>query len=157
MKSFTLRISLAASLLILLALVGALPTRSDSGRAQFNRQSEDRATKGPARPGVKQLSYRSPSATHKLMLPTDGAEIEQRLLSSRSSRKSKKYGAYSLVEVTEAELSSMDASTLERAHLRDDLNLVMLKQGQMDTTGPEPTIASDLRQKETASRELHLV
>lgn len=157
MKSFTLRISLAASLLILLSLVGALPTRSDSGRAQFNRQSEDRATKGPARPGVKQLSYRSPGATHKLMLPIDDAEIEQRLLSSRSARKSKKYGAYSLVEVTEAELSSMDAATLERAHLRDDLNLVMLRQGQIDTMGPEPTIGSDLRQQETGSRALHLV
>ena len=157
MKSFTLRISLVASLLILLSLVGALPTRSDSGRAQFNRQSEDRPTKGPASPGVKQLSYRSPGATHKLMLPVDDAEIEHRLLSSRSSRKSKKYGAYSLVEVTEAELSSMDAATLERAHLRDDLNLVMLKQGQIDTTGPEPIIGSDLRQNETASRALHLV
>ncbi len=157
MKSFTLRISLAASLLILLSLVGALPTRSDSGRAQFNRQSEDRPTKGPASPGVKQLSYRSPGATHKLVLPIDDAEIEQRLLSSRAARKSKKYGAYSLVEVTEAELSSMDAATLERAHLRDDLNLVMLRQGQIDTTGPEPIIGSDLRQNDTASSALHLV
>ena len=156
MKSFTLRISLAASLLMLLALVGALPTRSDSGRARVNQQSEDRA-KGVARPGVKQLSYRSPGATHKLLLPADDNDIEQQLMSSRATRKSKKYGAYSLVEVTEAELSSMDAATLGRANLRDDLNLVMLKPGQIDTTGPEPVIASDLRQRETGLQLLHLV
>ena len=118
MKSFTLRISLAASLLMLLALVGALPTRSDSGRARVNQQSEDRA-KGAARPGVKQLSYRSPGATHKLLLPADDNDIEQRLMSSRATRKSKKYGAYSLVEVTEAELSSMDAATLGRLESGD--------------------------------------
>lgn len=157
MKGFTLRISLAASLLVLLSLVGALPTQSDSGRAQFNRQSEDRVTKGPARPGVKQLSYRSPGATHKLLLSADDADIEQRLMSSRTGRKSKKYGVYSLVEVTEAELSSMDASALDRASLRDDLNLMMLRPGQIDTTGPEPIIGNDLRQRETASRALHLV
>ncbi len=157
MKGFALRISLAASLLVLLSLVGVLPTQSDTGRAQFNRQSEDRANKGPARPGVKQLSYRSPGATHKLLVSADDADIEQRLMSSRSARKSKKYGAYSLVEVTEAELSSMDASTLDRASLRDDLNLMMLRPGQIDTMGPEPIIATDLRQRQTASRALHLV
>jgi Subtilase family len=157
MKGFTLRISLAASLLALVSLVGTLPTQSDSGRAQLNSHSEDRAKKGAARPGVRQLSYRSPSATHKLLLSADDADIEQRLMSARSSRKSKKYGAYSLVEVTEAELSSMDASTLGRARLRDDLNLMMLRPGQLDTTGPAPVIPADLRQRDTPLRALHLV
>ena len=75
MKGLTLRISLAASLLALLSLVGALPTQSDSGRAQLNRSPEDRAKKGAARPGVRQLSYRSPSANHKLLLSKDDADI----------------------------------------------------------------------------------
>ncbi|MEK6321320.1 MAG: S8 family serine peptidase [Acidobacteriota bacterium] len=157
MKRVTLRISLAASLLILLSLVGALPTRSDGIRAQFNQQSEDGARKRPFRPGIKPLSYRSPGAAHKLMLPADDPQLEQRLLSSRSQRKLKNYGAYSLVEVSDAELNSLDDATLERAHLRDDLNLVMLKRGQIDTTGPAPIISDDLRQPETTSRTLHLV
>jgi len=157
MKGFALRVSLAASILVLFALVGALPGHSDNDKRQFNRQSEDRPSKGQARPGVKQLSYRSPGTTHKLLLPSEDADIQQRLMSSRAARKAKKYGAYSLVEVTEAELSSMDASTLDRASLRDDLNLMMLKPGQIDTTGPEPAIPNDLRQPETASRALHLV
>lgn len=157
MKSFALRVSLAASLLALFSLVGALPGQSDDRKPQLNRQSEDRATKGRARPGVKQLSYRSPGATHKLLLPADDLDIEQQLMSSRATRKAKKYGAYSLVEVTDAELGTMAAATLDRASLRDDLNLMMLRPGQLDTTGPEPTIASDLRQRETGSRALHLV
>ena len=157
MKGFTLRFSLVASLLLLVAMVGALPGQSDNDKRQFNSQSEDRARKGQTRPGVKQLSYRSPGANHKLLLPSDEVDIEQRLLSSRSGRKAKKYGAYSLIEVTESELSSMDASTLDRASLRDDLNLMMLKPGQIDTTGPEPLVADDLRQRETGSRALHLV
>src|SRR5215510_14806461 len=101
MKSFTFRVSLAASLLVLLSFVGALPTRSDS-KVQFKQKSEDRALKQSTRQGVKALSYRSPGATHKLMLPADDP-LEQQLLSSRAPGKFKKYGEYSLVEVTDAE------------------------------------------------------
>jgi hypothetical protein len=156
MKSFTLRISLAVSLLILLSLVGALPTRSDSARAQLN-PTEDRARQHRSRPGLKPLSYRSPGATHKLVLPAEDPELEQQLLSMRVVRKLKKYRAYSVVEVGDAELGSLDAATLERASLRDDLNLVLLKRGQLDTTGPAPIISNELRQPETATRALHLV
>ena len=77
MKGFTLRLSLVASLLVLFALVGALPGQSDNGK-QFNQKSEDRVRKGQARPGVRQLSYRSPGANHKLMVPADDTDIEQR-------------------------------------------------------------------------------
>src|SRR5512144_2737636 len=132
MKSFTHRLSLAAGLLVLLAMVGALPTRSDSNRVRFNQQNERGTNKGPARSGVKQLSYRSPGSTHKLLLPAEDAEMGRRMLAPRAERKSKAYGAYSLMEVTEAELSSLDSSTLERARLRDDFNLMMLKPGQID-------------------------
>src|SRR5712692_6199307 len=157
MKGLVLRISLAASLLALLSLVGALPTRSDSSQSQFDRQSGDRTSKRYAQPGVEPLSYRSPGATHKLMLPADDPELEQRLLSSRAVRKLKKYGHYSVAEVGDAELGSLDGNTLGRARLRDDLNLVMLKRGQIDTTGPEPEISAELRQPDSTSRALHLV
>src|SRR5438132_8723547 len=157
MKGLVIRISLAVSLLTFISLVGALPARSDSSRSQLDRQSEDRATKRHAQPGVQPLSYRSPGGTHKLIVPSDDPELEQRLLSSRAVRKLKKYDHYSVVEVGDAELGSLDANTLERARLRDDLNLVMLKRGQIDTTVPEPEISAELRQQNSASRGLHLV
>ena len=157
MKSFTLRISLIASLLVLLSLVGVMPTRSDSDRQSLNPKFDNRRSKGPTEPGERQLSYRSPGTSHKVMLPSNDAEITQRLLSARDGRKAKKYGAYSLVEMSEAELSTLDSATLERAHLRDDFNLMMLKPGQIDTRGPEPVIDNELRQPETSARALHLV
>jgi hypothetical protein len=157
MKGLVLRISLAVSLLTLFSLVGALPARSDNNRSQLNRQLEDRATKRHSQQTVTPLSYRSPGGTHKLVVPTDDPELEQRLLSSRAVRKLKKYGNYSVVEVGDAELGSLDGNTLERARLRDDLNLVMLKRGQIDTTGPEPVISGELRQPDSTSRALHLI
>src|SRR6266550_1170003 len=157
MKSFILSISFAASLLVLLAIVGALPARSDISQSKFKQQLEDRVPTKSFGTRAKPLSYRSPGAAHKLMLPADDPQLENLVLSPRSPHKSKKYGAYSLVEVSDAELNSLDDATLERAQLRDDLNLVMLKRGQIDTTGLAPIIANDLCQPETATRALHLV
>ena len=157
MKSFTLRIWFAASLLVLLAIVGALPARSDSYRSKTNKQSEDRTLTPRFSNAAKPLSYRSPGSAHKLMLPADDPQLEKLVLSSRSPHKSKKYGAYSIVEVSDAQLNSLDDATLERAQLRDDLNLVMLKRGQIDTTGLAPIVSNELRQPETTTRALHLV
>src|SRR5947207_2640906 len=155
MKSFTLRISLAASLLILMSLVAALPTRSDSGRAQLNHSPDQGRQRRPQ--GLKPLSYRSPGANHKLVLPADDPELEQQLVANHVVRKLKKYRAYSVAEVDDSALNSLDAATLSRASLRDDLNLILLKRGQLDTTGPAPVISEDLRQPQTSSRALHLV
>jgi len=157
MKSLTLRVSIAASMLMLIALIGALPTRSDNRKAQFDQKSEDRSIKGPVHPGAKQLSYRSPGANHKLMLGAQDTDIENRLMSMRSARKAKKYQGYSVVEVSESELSSLDSSTLDRVTVRDDLNVMMLKPGQLDTTAPAPVVREDLKQRETGLSELHLV
>src|ERR1041384_2898914 len=154
MKSFTLKVSLAVSLLALISLVGALPTKSDSARAQLDH-SQGQARQHRALPGVKPLSYRSPGATHKLMLPADDPELEQQLVSNRVVRKLKKYSGYSIAEVGDAELSTLDAASLQRASLRDDLNLVKVVVEQLDTTAPKPIIREELRQPQTDSRALH--
>jgi hypothetical protein len=62
-----------------------------------------------------------------------------------------------LIEVGDDALASLDAATLERAQLRDDMNLVMLKRGQIDTTGPAPRVSEDLRQPESLPHSLNLV
>ncbi|HSB11013.1 MAG TPA: hypothetical protein VLM38_16110, partial [Blastocatellia bacterium] len=157
MKAFTLRVSLAASLLVLFSLIGVLPAWSDSGKSHVREQHDERARTGRTQRDIKPLSYRSPGATHKLMLAAQDGDLEQRLLGAGAVRRLKRYGAYSIAEVSDTELQSVDAVTLQRAQLRDDLNLVMLKRGQLDTTGPEPGIAADLRQPETSGRTLHLV
>jgi hypothetical protein len=157
MKAVSFRVSLAALLFVLFSLAGVWPAWSDSGKARLIEPAQDRVRTRRSGKGVKPLSYRSPGATHKLMLSADDSDIEQRLLSSGALRKLKKYRAYSIAEVDDSQLGTLATATLERAQLRDDLNLIMLKRGQLDTTGPEPVISADLRQSEASSRALHLV
>jgi hypothetical protein len=158
MRDFILKASFVASLLLTIALVGAWPTRSDDNRKGLRQPVEHNVgEKRGKRTTVTPLSYRSPGSKHKLLIPAEDAGLEQKLLSSRGTGKARKYGAFSLVEVSDEQLASLDSKVLERAEVRDDLNLVMLKRGQIDTAGPEPKISDDLVQPSRSPRSLHLV
>lgn len=157
MRAFILKASLVFSLLLAVAMVGALPTRSDNSSLKSRIASEERPGKRGGKHKMTPYSYRSPGAKHKLVIPAEDRELEQALLSSRESRKAKNYGAYSIIEVSDETLDTLDRKALERAELRDDLNLVMLRRGQIDTAGPEPRVSEDLRQQSTSPRAFHLV
>jgi hypothetical protein len=157
MRVLFLRASLVISLLIAIVLIGALPTHSDTQRSKQRLTNEDRATKRGGRHATLPLSYRSFGAQHKLLIPAEDAALEQQMDAAHLTRRTRKLGAYSLVEVSDETLANLSARVLERAQVRDDLNLVMLKRGQIDTTGPAPQIESDLRQTASSSRALHLV
>lgn len=157
MRAIILKASLVFSLLFAIAAVGALPTRSDNSPLKSAIAREERPGKRGGKQRMTPYSYRSPGAKHKLVIPARDRELEQALLSSRESRKAKNYGAYSIVEVSDETLDALDQHVLERAELRDDLNLVMLRRGQIDTAGPEPQVSEDLRQRSTSPRALHLV
>src|SRR5215208_4197225 len=157
MRAFILKTSLIASLLSIIALVAALPTRSDNTARLQKTDESTFAEKRGRRIAVTPRSYRSPGSKHKLLIPSEDVELEQEFLSSRAVAKARKYGAYSLVELSEQELTSLNSRVLERAQLRDDFNLVMLKGGQIDTTGPAPILSDDFRQQGASSHSLHLV
>src|SRR5215216_2865130 len=157
MRGLILKLSLIASLLSIIALVGALPTRSDDAARLRKTDESTFAEKRGRRMAMTPLSYRSPGSKHKLLIPSEDAELEQEFLSSRAGAKARKYGAYSLVELSDQQLTSLDPRVLERARLRDDLNLVMLKGGQLDTTGPVPQLSDDFRQQGASAHALHLV
>ncbi|HVG19223.1 MAG TPA: S8 family serine peptidase, partial [Blastocatellia bacterium] len=158
MRDSILRASLVASLLLMTALVGAWPTRSDDGAEAFRRPGQNApAEKRGRRATVTPLSYRSPGSKHKLLIPAEDAELTSEFLSSRATGKARKYGAYSLVEVSDQQLASLDSKVLERAQVRDDLNLVLLRRGQIDTAGPDPKISRELFQPSGLSHSLHLV
>src|ERR1041384_6090777 len=61
MKSFTLKVSLAVSLLALISLVGALPTKSDSARAQLDH-SQGQARQHRALPAAQTPTLSRPAA-----------------------------------------------------------------------------------------------
>ncbi|MGA9771908.1 MAG: S8 family serine peptidase [Blastocatellia bacterium] len=157
MRAIIFKTSLVASLLLVVALVGALPTRSDNGSLRSGIVSESRPGKRAGKQRMTPYTYRSPGAKHKLVIPAEDRELEQALISTRESRKARRYGAYSIIEVSDEALDTLDRSVLERAELRDDLNIVMLRRGQIDTAGPEPRVSEDLRQQSSSPRALHLV
>ncbi|HKS39556.1 MAG TPA: S8 family serine peptidase [Blastocatellia bacterium] len=153
MRAIIFKTSLVASLLFAIALVGAWPTRSDNSSLKTRIGSEERPGKRGGKKRMTPYSYRSPGAKHKLVIPAEDRELRQALHSSRE----RKYGAYSIIEVSDETLDALDRKTLERAELRDDLNIVMLRRGQIDTAGPEPRVGEDLRQQSSSPRALHLV
>jgi hypothetical protein len=91
------------------------------------------------------------------MVASGDRDTEARLLATGQALSVKRYEAYTLIEATDAALATLDSRSLERAIVRDDLNLIMLKRGQIDTTGPGPQVSPDLAMPDSLSSALHLV
>jgi hypothetical protein len=153
MKSVLIRLSLCALLLVSIAVAGARPSRSDS---RTRRQAPSQA--GPNRIRTERpLSYRSSGSRHKLMLSNSDRQLLGMISASDASTRVKQYQDYTLLEVSDAQLASLNADQLERIAVRDDLNLIRLKRGQIDTTAPEPNLDKALRQPAGLASSLHLV
>lgn len=147
------RMALVGSFFLMLGLVGILPAASDEGRG--TQQGRDLQGRERARAAINRLasprSYRSPGASHKLIVPA-GQEG-----SIGAPLRVQKYPSFSVVEVSDAELQSLERRGARGFSLRDDLNLILLKGGQIDTMGPEPDVPAGLRQRESGGHSLHLV
>ena len=155
MRYSSVRFFTIAALFLAVALSSIQQTSSNTEKQKVSAQSEGTKTKLPVR--AEPLSYRSPSAAHKILLPAEDAATVNALAQAKQARRVKKYNAYTLLEVSEETLASLDEATRERAQLRDDFNLILLRRGQLDTTTPEPQINAELRAPANAPRELRLV
>ena len=159
LSGFTLRVSLVAALLVATAALAALPASSSSRKAGLERAAGD----GPKNKSVQSrgatspLSYRSPGARHKFIVPSKTQHLEKAILSSDDRGRIKRYGSYALVEADGSALARLDAGALEQVELRDDMNLIFLKRGQIDTTAGAPLITGDLARPEPSPRSLHMV
>jgi hypothetical protein len=150
MSSVAVRVWLF-SLLLLASTSVVLSTFSETDRIKQSDSMQSQARASNRRPSP--LSYRSPGTWHKLIIPVEDQQIKERLLSAHRIRN---YRSFTLVEVSDDALASLDAHALERVQLRDDLNLLMLRCGQIDTTGPQPQIRAELRQDELMPHSLHI-
>jgi hypothetical protein len=158
MKSTAVKVLTIAVLLLAVAMSGSWRTFSNTDKQSRTLLSETPFAKRTlANAGVEPLSYRSPGSSHKIVVPSQETALSATLLSAKSAKKAKKYGTFSLIEVSDETLSSLDEKSLERLQLRDDFNLIRLRGGQLDTTAPEPQVNPMLRQEMTATRWLHLV
>ncbi|HET9532080.1 MAG TPA: S8 family serine peptidase [Blastocatellia bacterium] len=160
MKKSLFRATLILSLFVALTAAGATRTHSEQGRNRIEG-SLDREGASQYRSRVRAtsppLSYRSPGSMRKLMVASGEGWVEAKILATGQARRLRKYGAYTLIEASDSALASLDSAALERAIVRDDMNLILLRRGQIDTTGPEPQVSSDLKQPRSLSRSLHLV
>ena len=158
------KIGTVALLLVAVAISGTWNTYSSTDSDRIGKSTSGLARQSSQRQisrqgGVSPLSYRSPGATHKLLVPSDEASITDL---RRQARRATAYGAYTLLEVSDETLAAMSAS-FGRAQLRDDLNLILLRRGQIDTTAAAPQVRADLRLSGGAdkagdsARSLHLV
>jgi len=138
---------------MIVALAGTWPTFSYTQQKRIREQTE--TFQKSQRSAGKPFAYRSPGQSHKLLIPAGDNQLESRILSSGASR-FRRYGSYTIAEVSDITLDSLDSAALSWVELRDDLNVVRLRSGQIDTTGPEPQIEADLKQQNTAG-SLHLV
>ena len=68
MRAMYVRASLVISLLIAIAMIGALPTRSDTQLSKKRQVNEDRTSKRAGQRKSSPLSYRSFGAHHKLLI-----------------------------------------------------------------------------------------
>src|SRR5215210_7891117 len=108
MRDFVLKASLVASLLLMIALVGAGPASSDNGAERLRQPGQHAiAEKRGRRQAPTPLSYRSPGSKHKLLIPAHDAELEREFLSSRATGKARSYGTYSVVEVSDQQLAAL--------------------------------------------------
>ena len=158
MKSTVGKVLPIAILLFAVAMSGSWRTFSNTDKKSLTQLSEKPSAKRTlAKANVEALSYRSSGSSHKILVPAEEVTLSATLLSSESAKKAKRYATFSLIEVSDETLAGLGEEIFERAQLRDDFNLIRLRNGQLDTTAPEPQVDHLLRQETTATRSLHLV
>jgi hypothetical protein len=158
MKSSTGKVLTIAVLLFALAMCGSWRSFSNTDKKSPTQASQSLIPKGKlAKSSVEAQTYRSPGAAHKILISNQQPAGSPTLLSARDIKKARKYGTYSLLEVTEETLSALGEQASENFQLRDDFNLILLRSGQLDTTAPEPQVHQSLRQETSPARSLHLV
>jgi hypothetical protein len=139
-----------------MTLTGLWHTSSNTDPDRLTQTSGQTIQKSRVAVG-EPLSYRRSGSLHKVLIPAEDRALEAQLLPPRHTGRSKKYGAYTLVEISDDGLAELGNEALQKVQVRDDLNLIKLRRGQLDTTGGEPQVKPELRQSPTASAVLHLV
>jgi hypothetical protein len=158
MKSSSVKILTIVALLFSLAMCGSWRSFSSTDKSASTPLSKHTFSRGKLpNPGVEALTYRSPGATHKILIGNQQLAASAALLSLKDVKRTKKYGDFSLLEVSQETLSGLPEKTLEELQVRDDFNLILLRGGQIDTTAGQPQVNHLLSQDGNAPRSLHLV
>ncbi|HEY7545309.1 MAG TPA: S8 family serine peptidase, partial [Blastocatellia bacterium] len=140
MTRIIIRLSSIAILLSALTLIGLLPVRSDTG--QKRKPQAD-------------LSYRSRTATHKMIVYSTEQSLRDQIL-DEGGQIIEDYESFALMKASTEAIDRISAR-MGAPTVRDDMNLVLLRAGIIDTTEGEGEYLRALAEPEASGEQLYLV
>jgi subtilase family protein/Big-like domain-containing protein len=145
MARFKFHLISIALFFIALIFAGRFPAHSDSSK------------KSKPRPPIYDASYRSPSASHKVIVQSNERELRDSILQSGGSV-IEDYGEFALMSAPVEAAAQVSILSNAGSSVRDDMNLVLLRAHTFDTTieGSEVSTTS-MGDAEPADKQLYLV
>ena len=122
---------------------------------KFGAQSDSTSKPSAQRP-VFDASYRSHSASHKVLVQANESELRDAIIADGGSV-IEDYGAFLLMSAPGASADRVSLQSTAGSSVRDDLNVLMLRAGAFDTTEGEPASLSSLGEPDSANEQLYLV
>jgi subtilisin family serine protease len=142
MSRLIFRLCFLIPLLIALFVAGHSPVHSDSSATRVKPAFD--------------ASYRSHTSTHKVIVNEDQPELRDSIL-SRGGELLEDYGGFALLSAPEDVTGEVSVQSRTGSSVRDDMNMVLLRASQFDTTQGEPLSAYSLGSAAPAQRQLYLV
>ncbi|MFY9555230.1 MAG: S8 family serine peptidase [Blastocatellia bacterium] len=138
-----LRITPIAIFVLALMFAGKFAAHSDSTAQQANHLKYD-------------SSYRSSSSTHKVIIQANEPELRESILAEGGSV-IEDYGSFVLMSAPRSAADRIGAMSAAGSSVRDDMNVLLLRAGAVDTTGDAAVAASYLGEPDFADKQLYLV
>jgi hypothetical protein len=137
-----IRLAILSILASVLLIAGRLPAHSDSSSTG-------------SKP-VFDATYRSRSSSHKVIVYPDDAALREQVLND-GGELLEDYGAYALMRAPAQTAERVSLQSRAGSGVRDDMNMVLLRARQFDTTEGEPPATASFGVTEAADQQLYLV
>ena len=116
----------------------------------------DSTTKPRVEQPVFDASYRSHSASHKVLVQEKDSELRDAIIAEGGSV-TEDYGAFLLMSAPGYVADRVSIQSTAGSSVRDDLNVLLLRAGAFDTTESEPAALSSLGDADSADEQLYIV
>ena len=145
------------TLLNVLFLILLIPQIS-MGRVDLQREGQESGPKWLKAWEKVQVtkSYRSAGKLHKCYVAKDN-EAQMKLANEMTTSQKFDYNGKQLIVVEDKELQKLSLDEQSLLNVRDDMNVIMLRDRMIDTTLPEPAVRMDLSFVPTESTQLQIV
>jgi hypothetical protein len=145
MARIKLHLAFIALFIFALAFAGNFPARSDSAKTEPSRKVFD-------------ASYRSPAATHKVIVQANEPQLRAAILAG-GGQIIEDYGAFVLMSAPDESANRISLLSASGSSMRDDLNALLLRAHPFDTTTVSEAdySTSSLGDAEPSDEQLYLV